>query len=322
MSPLVSIIVPCYNGEKALPDLVANLQALEATGIPLECVFIDDGSEDHSLEIFRRLLPRATILRQANAGVAAARNTGAEAARGDFLQFLDCDDWLDPTTFPERVNAIIAEAGDVQTSAWRMELRRGKETVLEPIQTMDAPDDVCAALLQGSWWGPPHAYLVRRSAYLEIGGSDDSLVNAQDFDVWIRLAITGFGFSHSSALTGHYRRDLTTTSLARGNRARYWRDTETVVRKAIALLEENRQWTPHRKTAAAERLYAVARNVYPIDPKWFDHLIETIFELEPTFRPSGGGLRRFATRLLGLRRSEAAALWLRNRRNPSPSQQG
>jgi glycosyltransferase involved in cell wall biosynthesis len=94
--PLVSVIIPCYNVE----DLVAEAidSALAQTHSPIEIIVVDDGSTDASSE---RVQPfaddgRVTLVRQENAGPAAARNRGIAEARGELIAFLDADDLWEP----------------------------------------------------------------------------------------------------------------------------------------------------------------------------------------------------------------------------------
>jgi glycosyltransferase involved in cell wall biosynthesis len=96
-SPLVTGIVPVYNGERFLDETLDS--ALAQSYEPLEIVLVDDGSTDATPQICRRYGQRIRYFRQDNAGPSAARNLGLRRARGEFFAFLDADDlWL-----PEKV---------------------------------------------------------------------------------------------------------------------------------------------------------------------------------------------------------------------------
>src|SRR3982751_226289 len=102
-SALVSVIVPVHNGRAFIADALRGV--FDQTHRPIECIVIDDGSTDGTAEVVAASAPRAVCIRQANAGVSAARNAGAIAASGDLLAFLDADDvWL-----PEKLTAQIQE---------------------------------------------------------------------------------------------------------------------------------------------------------------------------------------------------------------------
>lgn len=94
---LVSVVMPVYNAESTMRRSIESVLAQTFRG--LELILVDDGSRDASsaiIEEYARLDPRVRPLRQANAGVAAARNAGIAAARGSHIAFLDSDDWWAP----------------------------------------------------------------------------------------------------------------------------------------------------------------------------------------------------------------------------------
>lgn len=94
---MISVIVPVYNVEQYLCDCVQSV--ISQTYTDWECILVDDGSTDGSLALCRQFEaadPRVRVLTQPNQGVSAARNTGLDAARGDYIAFLDSDDVLHP----------------------------------------------------------------------------------------------------------------------------------------------------------------------------------------------------------------------------------
>jgi glycosyltransferase involved in cell wall biosynthesis len=92
-SPLVSVIIPVYNGGNYLAEAVESVLAQTYTGT--EIIVIDDGSTDGSAEVVRKFSPVVKYHYQSNAGTGAARNHGVKVARGSFFAFLDADDlWL------------------------------------------------------------------------------------------------------------------------------------------------------------------------------------------------------------------------------------
>lgn len=96
MDKLISIIVPVYNAEKNIRTTVDSI--LNQTYTNIEVILVDDGSTDNSLEICeeqKKRDSRVRITRQKNAGVSSARNRGIEASRGDFLIFVDSDDYIE-----------------------------------------------------------------------------------------------------------------------------------------------------------------------------------------------------------------------------------
>lgn len=101
---LVSIIIPCYNSEKYIEKCINS--ALNQTYPNIEVIVINDGSTDSSLNIITQFINKVgvKIISQPNKGAAAARNTGLKHATGDFIQFLDSDDVLDPFKIETQIN--------------------------------------------------------------------------------------------------------------------------------------------------------------------------------------------------------------------------
>lgn len=98
MKPMVSVIVPVYNVEKFLPRCLESL--LGQTLLEMEILCVDDASADGSAEVVRayaRKDGRVRLLQQEHQGVSAARNLGIENARGEFVAFVDADDWVEST---------------------------------------------------------------------------------------------------------------------------------------------------------------------------------------------------------------------------------
>ena len=97
MSPKVSIIVPIYNAEKTLHRCVDSILNQDVTDF--ELLLIDDGSKDDSAKIcdtYAASDNRVRVIHKENSGVSATRNLALNEAKGEYLQFLDADDWITP----------------------------------------------------------------------------------------------------------------------------------------------------------------------------------------------------------------------------------
>lgn len=105
----LSVIIPCYNAEKYLAPCLSSVLSQEMADF--EVILVDDGSSDGTLaeaERFARHDARVRVLTQENAGVSAARNRGLDAARGEWVTFVDADDLLPEGAF----SALLGAAGD------------------------------------------------------------------------------------------------------------------------------------------------------------------------------------------------------------------
>ncbi len=100
MNPLISVIVPIYNVEKYLNQCLLSIQ--QQTYPHLQVILIDDGSTDQSARIAQQFVDadsRFQLLRQANAGQSAARNRGMALATGQYISFIDADDYIAPNFY-------------------------------------------------------------------------------------------------------------------------------------------------------------------------------------------------------------------------------
>lgn len=114
MKPAVSIIVPVYNGEKTLERCVDSVLKQEYKDF--ELFLINDGSSDKTREICERYAAaddRVLVIHKENSGVSESRNMAIAQAHGEYLQFLDCDDWITPDATKLLVRAAKEEQADL-----------------------------------------------------------------------------------------------------------------------------------------------------------------------------------------------------------------
>jgi len=107
-NPLVSIIISCYNKGSLISEAIES--ALNQTYSNIECLVIDDGSTDDSKNIILKYCKKNKRLQyflKNNGGPGSTRNFGVEKANGEWIQFLDADDWLDVEKIFKQINFII-----------------------------------------------------------------------------------------------------------------------------------------------------------------------------------------------------------------------
>jgi glycosyltransferase involved in cell wall biosynthesis len=108
-SPLISVIVPVYNGEKYVAQCIENL--LYQTYKNLEIIVVDDGSTDHSAEIAEKYPVK--MIRQENRGLSASRNVGIHTASGEFIHFMDVDDLVNLEFYEQMMQAMVETGADM-----------------------------------------------------------------------------------------------------------------------------------------------------------------------------------------------------------------
>jgi glycosyltransferase involved in cell wall biosynthesis len=178
--PLVSVIVPVYNGERFLAFTLQSI--FDQDYRPLEGVVIDDGSTDGTAEIARSFA-EVRYLYQSNQGVAVARNAGLEAARGEFIAFLDADDLWAPHKLSLQV-AYHLQHPEVDCSFVGLVnfLEHGIEP---PLWLRDNQSEA------GRTDYSPCTLLARRSVFERVGLFDTSYRVGEDTEWFARAVDTG-----------------------------------------------------------------------------------------------------------------------------------
>ena len=186
-----SVIIPLYNKapyvQKALESVLAQ------TFQSFELIVVDDGSKDSSYETAQKILARSKVncqlIHQENAGVSTARNNGVFASHGDYLCFLDADDWWD-SVFLEKMDRFIKsypEAGIYGTNYYYVKNGRQRVCVTTAETGYINYCQVYAEKLQMPLW--TGAVCVPRTVFDEMGGFRPHLKLGEDFDLWIKIAL-------------------------------------------------------------------------------------------------------------------------------------
>lgn len=176
-APLVSVILPVYNGEDSV--LYAAWSVLNQNYRHLELIIVDDGSSDTTPRRLARLAksdPRVRVIRQANRGVAAARNNGLGEVRGEYIAFIDADDvWLPQKLSTElaasRRNAPPGDPACIVYSGYYAVDEAGRLIHKPPIRRVSG--DCAGAVVADEGMFLPSATLMHRSVYEELGGFDE-----------------------------------------------------------------------------------------------------------------------------------------------------
>ncbi len=200
----ITLLIPCYNAARFLPRLMEGVCQLTCPFSTILCY--DDGSTDDTVTVARNL-GLEIITGQPNRGVARARNELAAAACTEWIHFHDADDWIAPS-FLERLGPQCSVAHDVVScdADW-VEDSTGAMLIRWRYNPAELAHDALSHLLANPM--SLNNSIIRRTAWNEIGGCDESLTMWEDADVHIRLARSGARFHHAS--------EVLTRSLRRGD---------------------------------------------------------------------------------------------------------
>lgn len=197
-SPVVTVVVPTYNGQRFVADTLKSV--LAQTQPSVELIVVDDGSTDSTCDVVRSVAPAAQLHTKRNGGVSAARNLGLAKARGRFVIFLDQDDiwhpdmlrlqvqWLDE--HPSHAVAVCRyhhwfprEDGQYPSA----------EATWPPRVELAVDPDFTGAVYHQflmDCWALTSGTLIRREALLACGGFDETLPYSEDWELWLRLSRT------------------------------------------------------------------------------------------------------------------------------------
>jgi glycosyltransferase involved in cell wall biosynthesis len=190
---LFSVIIPTYNREQYLRETIDSV--MRQTFTDYELIVVDDGSTDGTADYVASLGPGVRLLKQSNAGPGVARNTGAAAAKGEYLAFLDSDDLWSPWTL-----AVMAE---IVESYERPTLINGCARPLSEVPVQEACHEgalqalhfssYLASISESAPTVGSGTTTIRRDAFQAAGGFPDHRMNAEDHDFILRIgACRGF----------------------------------------------------------------------------------------------------------------------------------
>ena len=301
MSPLVSVVIPCYNAEPWIAEAIGS--ALTQTHSPVEVIVIDDGSTDRSLEVIKSFGGQIRWEAGPNRGGDRARNRGFVLSAGEYIQFLDADDYLLPAKIERQMRVFGNGSADVVYEDCQnlFENAAGGPS-WGPLDISGAHADILETLLTG-WAPPPCALLFSRSAVDKAGGWNEELTSAQDNDFYLRLALAGATFAYAPGCESVYRHPLSPRVSTRNIRVTD-ENLIRVLREARDKLRDSGRLTLNYKRAIAQSWFGVARKYFDTDFNWYSSLLDEALELSPSIAGRQSRKYRILARALGISRTE------------------
>ena len=205
--PLVTIIIPCYNGAAFLEETLRS--ALAQSYRAVEVIVVDDGSTDSSPEIAQRLPVR--YIRQENRGLSAARNAGIRESKGSYVVFLDADDRLLPEAVESGLRVLQAHPECAIAVGDHVFIAADGSHLGDSNKAVEIHWHY-EALLKSNFIEMISSVLFRRSIFDEVGGFDTTIRVAEDYDLYLRIARARPICCHA-VIVAEYRMHGTNTSL-------------------------------------------------------------------------------------------------------------
>lgn len=176
VAPLVSVVIPAFNAEATVDETLRSVRSQSHR--ELEIIIVDDGSTDNTVAVVRRHLAedsRITMITQQNAGVAAARNAGWQAARADFVAFIDADDLWTHDKIEQQLRALLDGGKRTGLAYSWYDWIDADSCVSARSDPVFHSGEVLDYLCQGNFIGNGSSALVRREALTAARGFESGL---------------------------------------------------------------------------------------------------------------------------------------------------
>jgi glycosyltransferase involved in cell wall biosynthesis len=302
--PLVSIIIPCYNAERFLAEAIES--ALSQTYPNCEVIVVDDGSTDRSLACAESFRDGIHLESRANQGGCAARNSGFDLSRGEFIKFLDADDLMARDIIEKQVAALLDRPGCLAYGPWSwLKMNGAVSEVVSSQQQIEPAADLLSQWLSDRYCAS-HSLLWSRRALLKVGPWDETLTANQDGDMFLRALMAGVECIYVPEGVAYYRVvDGVTTSVGSCRTADSLASRVRVLRKLEVSLKELNQLPDYACRLGAAYCY-LARVYAIVDSRKSEECFRTGLTLTDGYIP-GTLLHRAAARIFGLGKKESLA---------------
>lgn len=255
--PLVSIVIPCYNAEAWIGHSIRS--ALEQDHPNKEVIVLDDGSTDASRQIIEAFGDRIQFLPGPHAGGNAARNQLTARARGEWVQYLDADDYLLPGKISSQVRLIGEHTNAVDVICSPVICYNP----LRPLESSSNNLPAADALLSFIEWGSfqTTGMLFRRDAILKVGGWKEEQPCCQEHELLLRLMMAGSGCGSGNVPLSVYR-VASEATVSRRDPVRVIRTRMEITARAVEYLESTGHYTAAHRKALFVACMESARSAY------------------------------------------------------------
>jgi glycosyltransferase involved in cell wall biosynthesis len=311
----VSILIPCFNAAQWIGQAVES--ALAQSGADCEVIVVDDGSTDTSLDVIRSFGDRVRYETGPNRGGNAARNRLWQLASGEWLQYLDADDYLLPGKITNQMTCVEAHpAADVVYSPALLEEWTNDERP-QALQASPLPEPHDPWIHLARWRLPQTGgSLWRKQAVLSAGRWDVHMPCCQEHELYLRTLLNGAAFVHCPDSGAVYRM-WSKATVSRREPLKVARTRLQILQRMQDALTERGKLSPARLHAINLTRFETARGFWDAERGMAMQIMEAVGKCEPQFQPEGraaGTLYRWLYRLLGFSATEHMAAWVRRTR--------
>lgn len=217
-SPKVSVIVAVFQAVKTLRRCLDSIK--NQTMTEWECLLVDDGSSDGSGKMcdeYASADARFRVIHKPNEGVAIARQTGIDSAKGDYVIFADADDWVEPDWLEKLYGKISTDEADMAICDYERISSNHTEYWIGCPDSLDK-DEYLRGLLAGHFWGALWNKLVKRDCYRLYVSIPPHMDYWEDLYVTCQLLIKGIKIAYVPQMLYHYDIGVNDNSLTKKHR--------------------------------------------------------------------------------------------------------
>lgn len=205
---MISVIIPLYNKQLSIASTIRCV--LQQTYSDFELIVVDDGSKDSSQDIVRKLMPsdsRIRLVGKPNGGVSSARNEGIRQAKGEYVAFLDADDYWTPDYLQTQADMIrdFPEAALWCTGYGHMCGEKKEPCAIRGVEK-DFRGVVDGYFSRFMYLICTDTVVTRRSVFDEVGYFDERISIGEDIDMWWRILLKG-KIAYTNECKAYYRQD-------------------------------------------------------------------------------------------------------------------
>lgn len=256
-SPLVSIIIPCYNAEKYVAEAIQSV--IDQTYPNCEVIVIDDGSTDGSLEVIKSFGDKIRWETGPNRGGCAARNRGLSLAKGDFIQFLDADDRMDLNKIEAQISALAnAPTGSIACCPWQYFDESGTKTPHIFSLCKSYPNGIDLLIdiwLQGGFFALM-CWLLPAATTRNVGDWNEKLTCDQDGEYFARVLMQSSRVVYVDSTCCWYRTPQNTNVSRALSEKAFWSKAEAI--RIVSGMLESKSDTTKSRAAIRRRWLGLA----------------------------------------------------------------
>jgi len=300
LGPLVSILIPSYNAEPWIAETLTS--ALAQTWVNIEIIVVDDGSTDHTLAAARKFAStRVQVISQPNGGASAARNRALKAAQGNYIQYLDADDLLEPDKIERQLELLVNGNPDwIASGAWARFFDHPSRSQFVPqmLWTDAAPVDWLVTAWTHHLMMHPAAWLVPRHISERAGPWDETLSLDDDGEYFSRVILASSMIKFCAAVKTYYRSGMAASLSGRRSPEALLSGYRSIELGCAHLLSQEDSARTRRTCAA--RYQRFIYEVYPAVPELMALAQAKVAALGGARAPvNGGPVFRLAASVVG-----------------------